>query len=134
MGPDARVWQLAEKAARDRQAPREVQQVRRLNKARNASTMQMGADDGRRIVQRHTQEDVTEQQALYRLKAIRDSAQYTLNVSERLAELGAMLRYEGSAPTRQRHFELQISKLMRRVMGTRKVVVLHTKGGGAAHG
>ena len=47
---DARVWQLAEKAAQDKQAPREVQQVCRLNKARNASTMQLVFEDGWRLV------------------------------------------------------------------------------------
>ena len=67
---------------------------------------------------------MTEQQAFRRLQAIRDSAQYTLNVSEGLAQLGATVRCEGSTPTRQRR--KQILKLMRRVMGTRNAVVLHT--------
>ena len=40
------MWQLAEKAAQDKQAPRGVQQVRRLNKAMNASTMQLVSEDG----------------------------------------------------------------------------------------
>ena len=58
---DARVWRLAEKAARDGQAPREVQQVRRLSKAMSASTAQMVSKEGRRIVRQHTQEKLTEQ-------------------------------------------------------------------------
>ena len=57
--PDARVWQLAEKAAQDRQAPRELWQVRRLNKAMKASTMQMVFEDSRRITRQHTQDDLT---------------------------------------------------------------------------
>ena len=55
-----------------------------------------------------------------RLNAVRNSAKYSLNLSEGALQLGAVLRYEGSTPTRQRR--KQISKLMR-------MVVLHTGDG-----
>ena len=119
------MWQLAKKALKGRQAPREVQQVRRLNRVMNDSTMHKVSEGGWRIVRQHSKEEMTEQQAFRQLQAIRDSAQYTLNLSVGLAQLGATLRYEGSTPMRQQ--STQISKLMRRVMGTRKVVVLHTE-------
>ena len=82
----------------------------------NDSTMAAVSEKGRRILGRHTQEDLTEPQAYQRLKALRDSSQYDLNVSEGLSQLGAALRYEGATPTRQ--MRKQITELMRRVMGT----------------
>ena len=68
---------------------------------------------------------MTEQLAFCGLEAMRDSAQYTLNLSQRLAWPGATLQYEGFTPTSKRR--KQISKLMRWVMGTRKVVVQHVE-------
>ena len=115
---------LADKALKGRRAPREVQQVRRLNTAPNDSIMHNVSEDGWRIVRQHSKEATTEQQGFRRLQAIRDSAQHTLNVSEGLAQLGVILRYEGSTPTRQRR--KHILKVMRQFMGTWKVVMLHT--------
>ena len=43
---DALVWQLAEKVLKGRQTPREVQQVRRLNRATNDSTMHKVSEGG----------------------------------------------------------------------------------------
>ena len=51
---DALVWQLADKALKGRQAPREVQQVRRLNTAVNGSTMHNVFEDGWRIVRQQS--------------------------------------------------------------------------------
>ena len=51
---DAMVWQLAEKASKDKQAPREVQQVRRLKKVMNASTIHMVSEDGWKMVRQNT--------------------------------------------------------------------------------
>ena len=53
---------------------------------------------------------------------MRDSAQCTVSLSEGSSQLGVTLWYEGSMPIRQRR--KQISKLMRRVIGLWKVVVL----------
>ena len=56
------------KNVKGRHAPRDVQQVRRLNKAMNDNTMHKVSDGGWRMVRQHTQEEMTEQQAFRRLQ------------------------------------------------------------------
>ena len=58
-----------------------------------------------------------------RLTALRDSAHYAVNLSEGMAQLGGSVAI-GLTPTRQ--WRKQISKVMRRIIGHRNVVVLHT--------
>ena len=69
-----RGWQLADKASKGGQAPRDVQQVRPPNRALNDGTLHNVSEDGTQIVRQHSHEAMTQQHAFRRLLAIRDSA------------------------------------------------------------
>ena len=78
---DAVVWGMAERTAKERPAPREVQHLRRLHKAVKDSSVTRVANAGYRMVREYRHEDVPEEQAFYCLRALRDSARYTQNLT-----------------------------------------------------
>ena len=69
------IWDTAENAAKGRPAPKEVQHLRRLNKVVGDNSAASVSDAGWTLVPDCTQNALIEQQALQRLKALRDSAQ-----------------------------------------------------------
>ena len=68
------VWALAERATKGRPAPKEVQHLRRLKKAMKDSSVTGVSNTDRQLVRDCTQNDVTEEQAYHRLRALWDSA------------------------------------------------------------